>query len=328
MSILISAVICTYNRATYLKKAIQSLMAQNLKEEVYEILIVDNNSTDNTKKTVIEFSADVHNIHYIFEPIQGLSKARNTGLAEAKGEYVAYLDDDAIAEPDWLESILSCFEAATSPLGCVGGKIDPIWEAPCPEWLPDNYLSYLTILDWGPEPILIDSKKYLAGANMAFPTDLLRKLGGFNVELGRQGKKLLSSEEVWLQETIRRHSHDVYYDPSVVVKHHAAASRLVPDWFFQRLYWQGISNAFLDLARDPAFVDRRTSVILEYIKRLFTDLKDYIYFCLPVNHPHRFHRRCIKLQEIGYLWGLISLAKNIPSMPTEISSLREVTSLK
>lgn len=327
MSILISAIICTYNRATYLKKAIQSLADQNLKEEKYEILVIDNNSTDSTKNTVAEFS-NIQNIHYILEPIQGLSQARNTGLAKAKGKYVAYLDDDAIAEPNWLESILHCFKVTDSPIGCVGGKIDPIWEAPCPDWLPDNYLSYLTILDWGPNPILIDSKKYIAGANMAFPTALLKNLGGFNVELGRQGKKLLSSEEVWLQETIRRSGHTVHYDPSIVVKHHATESRLVPDWFFQRLYWQGISNAFLDLVRDPAFVDRRANVITEYIKRLFTDVKDYIYFWLPVNHPHRFHRRCIKLQEIGYLWGLISLAKKIPSIPTEIPSLQKVPSAK
>ena len=98
---------------------------------------------------------------------------------------------------DWLEAILHCFETSTLPIGCIGGKIDPIWEAPRPSWLPNDYLSYLTILNWGDEPIVIDRSKYVAGANMAFQAHLLRQVGGFNTELGRKGKNLLSSEEVW-----------------------------------------------------------------------------------------------------------------------------------
>lgn len=304
---LISAVICTFNRAAYLRKAIQSLVEQSLGSSQYEIIVVDNNSTDDTQTVVTREFADAANLTYIFEARVGLSQARNTGLEQARGKYIAYLDDDAIAAFNWLEATLTCFETATFPIGCVGGKINPIWEAPRPAWLPNDYLSYLTVLDWGDEPIAIDRSKYVAGASIAFQTELLRKLGGFSTALGRKGKSLLSSEEVWLQELIRRSGYIVYYDPKITVGHHVSASRLTREWFFRRLYWQGISSAFLDLAQNPGRLENRLKIVLKYTKNLLTHPEHYLYFLIPSKTSHSFHRRCGKLKTIGYFWGLISL---------------------
>ena len=101
----ISAVVCTLNRATYLARAVESLVNQTYPKEYYEIIVVDNGSTDNTREVVEQFSQCAI-IRYIYEPVKGLSQARNTGWQAAAGKYVAYLDDDAIARPRWLEKML------------------------------------------------------------------------------------------------------------------------------------------------------------------------------------------------------------------------------
>ena len=96
MNVQISAVVCTHNRAAYLRKALQSLVDQTMAQELYEIIVVDNASTDGTKQVVSEYSG-ASNLRCLYEPVIGLSRARNTGWGNARGEYVAYLDDDAVA---------------------------------------------------------------------------------------------------------------------------------------------------------------------------------------------------------------------------------------
>src|SRR3989337_3554689 len=108
MSFVISAIICTHNRVEYLTKAIQSLVDQNIPKSKYEIIVVDNCSTDSTREVVEKFSSK-SNIRYIYEPTLGANKARNTGWRNARGKYIAYLDDDAIASPVWLCRILQGF---------------------------------------------------------------------------------------------------------------------------------------------------------------------------------------------------------------------------
>jgi len=178
MTVRISAVICTFNRADYLGKAVNSLVDQTLSKEEYEILVVDNGSIDNTRKVALEEFSHVQNLRYLYEPILGLSQARNTGWRNAKGEYVAYLDDDAIASPRWLEAILDVFETVKPEPGCLGGKVEPIWEAPQPLWLPDSLLASLSFVDWSENPCNLDHKQWLVGTNIAFPKYLLKAAGG------------------------------------------------------------------------------------------------------------------------------------------------------
>ena len=147
MNIDISAIICTHNRASYLIKAIQSLVNQTLDKSLYEIIIVDNGSTDDTKRIVSEEFASVRNLKYVYEPILGLSQARNTGWKNAKGKYVAYLDDDAIADSQWIEKILLTFNSVKPTHGALGGKVEPIWESPRPRWVSDSMLVAVTIVD-------------------------------------------------------------------------------------------------------------------------------------------------------------------------------------
>lgn len=140
----LSVIICTFNRAHYLRKAIHSLLKQTLPPETFEILVVDNGSTDETCQMMTEEFDSVTNLRYLYEPTPGLSHARNTGWKHAQGDYVAYLDDDAIAVSDWCHNILNVFKSYEIRPGCVGGRVAPIWESSCPHWVSVTMQHYLS----------------------------------------------------------------------------------------------------------------------------------------------------------------------------------------
>lgn len=246
MSIRISAIICTLNRAAYLEKAIQSLVHQTLPKEQYEVIVVDNGSTDDTK-AVVEGFEHFGNLRYIQEPIIGLSQARNTGWQKAKGEYIAYLDDDAIACKDWLRRILHAFDTAQPRPGSVGGKVIPLWEVERPAWLPPEMENTFAIVDWGDKSkFLTEEHEHNVGCNVAYPLKILQECGGFNTNLGRKGTNLLSNDENLIRSYIRQHNLGIYYDPEICVEHHIPAERLVKRFFYRRLFWQGVSNEILN----------------------------------------------------------------------------------
>ncbi|PZD74231.1 GalNAc(5)-diNAcBac-PP-undecaprenol beta-1,3-glucosyltransferase [Acaryochloris thomasi RCC1774] len=306
MSVRISAIICTFNRSKYLQKAIQSLIDQTLEKYEYEILVVDNCSVDDTRKVVDDKSRIAGNLHYIYESEIGLSKARNTGWEAAKGEYIAYLDDDAIATPHWLATLLHNFENITPKPACIGGKIDPIWEAERPEWLPDKLLPYLTILDWSSELIIIDENQYIAGANMAFTQQALTLANGFQTKFGRRGKKLLSNEELVLQNQIRKHGLDIYYNPEAVVEHHVVADRLQQNWFVKRTYWQGVSRAFLIVSEQSPSVLQQWKMGVYSLLNLLKSPKRIVKSLLPSRNPRYLQARCSTASNIGYIVGLLT----------------------
>ncbi|NJQ97054.1 MAG: glycosyltransferase [Hydrococcus sp. CSU_1_8] len=276
MAIQISVVVCTFNRANYLRKAIQSLIKQSLETNSYEILVVDNRSTDETKQVITQEFSHIPNLRYLYGTHSRTVPSPQYRLDKMSlGNYVAYLDDDAIASFRWLENIIKVFETVTPKPGAVGGKVEPIWEFSKPSWLNDRFLPYLTIIDWSAVPTrLDDTNYYIAGANMAFPKSVLELVQGFPVKLGRQGKKLLSNEDAFLAKKIKQSDYSIYYVPELLVKHHIVKSRLNKQWFFQRIYWQGVSDAFfLSHETSHSYVERCQLAIAE-LKQLLKRLKN------------------------------------------------------
>ena len=161
----ITGVICTHNRERYLKRCIESLYTQTLDEQQYEVVVVDNGSTDKTREICDKF-VDCENFTYIYEPVLGLSNARNCGWKNATGDYVGYLDDDAVAAATWFEMALWSFESIEPQPEWVGGPIDLEWEQEPPDWITDEYRTTLGWMDWG------DKERFLTGAN--------ERLGGGN----------------------------------------------------------------------------------------------------------------------------------------------------
>ncbi len=308
----ISAIICTHNRADYLPNAISSLADQYLPEESYEIIVVDNRSTDKTREIVKGFGP-LGNIRYIHEPVLGLSHARNTGWQNAAAPYVAYLDDDAVANSAWLKKILHVFETVKPQPGCVGGRIKPVWEAPRPVWLGDEIVCSLTVLDWSDTPHVLRNlnAEWLAGANIAFPRELLQRLNGFTPYLDRSGARLLSSGDVFLEKQIQNSGHTCFYHPEVEVSHHIPASRLTPSWFIRRYYYQGVSDAVMQVLTDSPSRKIRMKTALKLVTGLLRQpgmLRD---LAIPTKDSKRFSRKCFTLITLGHLVGLLALPHHL-----------------
>ena len=134
--------------------------------------------------------------------------------------------------------------APARPAG--GGGPLPIGEAERPGWITRELEHHLGIVDWQRPPMfLAEDRLYLPGANVSYRRSVLRESGGFPLSLGRKGPCLLSNEELWMQSFIRSRGYPVWYDPEIVVRHHVQAERLTPSWFYERFYWQGVSDVIL-----------------------------------------------------------------------------------
>lgn len=221
----ISVVVCTYNRAGLLSELLRTLVIQTLSPDQYEIIIVDNNSTDATKDLCYSTIAENSGLHirYVSEINQGLSHARNRGWNEAQGLYVGYLDDDCKVPPGWLQ-IAQSIIADQAP-EVFGGPFYAYYNSPKPYWFKDEYGSHVQ----GSEPKLLPPGEFLDGGNFFINRNLLSKLGGFNTCLGMAGNKIGYGEETELQIRTRNQYPDsvIMYYPQLFVYHLVRREKMI-----------------------------------------------------------------------------------------------------
>jgi glucosyl-dolichyl phosphate glucuronosyltransferase len=304
----ISVVICTHNRAGYLRKALEGLRGQSLSPCRFETIVIDNASTDPTAEVVRQsLDTGFENLRYVFEPTLGLSVARNTGWRTALGEIVAFLDDDAIPSACWVERIGAAFKEVKPRPACVGGRIYPIWELPRPNWLPDELLGYLTIVDWFQAPTVLDvTKHFVAGANMAFLRSALHEIGGFDPQLGRVGDRLISGEELLAQRELASRGYTIYYDPSAAVGHHVVASRLKRSWFYERVFAEGVSEAVLRGRSGQYSRQHKTLAAVRSLTQVLSRPRLAVGLILPAITQKAVTRRCTALHWLGLARGYLS----------------------
>ena len=306
----VSVVICTHNRATYLEKALGSVLAQLSDHGSTEVLVVDNGSTDRTPQVVRDAQAR-SSVRYLREDRLGLCHARNAGWRAARGSYVAYLDDDAMALPGWTETVRRVFHALPS-VGVVGGPAMPRWEMDPPSWLSDHAARALALVDWpgGPKCIEDLDQEWLVGANMAVRRGVLEETGGFHRSLDRVGTNMLSNGDVHLQRQAIRLGYACYYDPGMAVRHVVPSERLDKRWFVRRYYWQGVSDAAMELVDDAPSPARR---LLEAGRRagrlVIRHPNQALALLRPTSHPESFTVKCCGWIEVGHIAGLLGAAK-------------------
>lgn len=244
MSKRITAAICTYNRASVLPGAIESLLQQRLSPTDYEILIVDNGSTDGTPAVIQHYQATNANLRSCVAPVLGLSHARNLAVQQARGEIIAFLDDDAVAAPQWLAALLAAYDAFPNAY-LVGGKILPQWQATRPAWLTDQLLPSLSVVDFGEQVRTLQEPQFLWGANFSLHRGRSGQSLAFRTDLGRCGANLIGEEEVAFQQQIRTLGGTVVYTPAAVVYHLIPATRLRRRYFVARAYGNGRTRALV-----------------------------------------------------------------------------------
>lgn len=231
---LLSVVICTYNRDDIIQGAIESLINQKIDPDSVEIIVVDNNSSDNTANVVQKYK----NIKYVFESEQGLANARNRGYKEAKGEYVAYIDDDARADSEWLQEIFKILEKKNPVPLAIGGPVHPFYISKKPEWFKDEY----EIRSWGDDPRFLKKGEDFSGSNMIFAKKILEESGGFDHNLGVKGNKLSLGEETsFFQKVWEKYGNEgvLYYSPNLIVYHLVPPEKMKLNYFLKRRFKVG-----------------------------------------------------------------------------------------
>jgi len=223
----VSVVIPTYNRAAMLRNAVNSVLAQDT-QTPFEIVIVDNNSQDDTESVVRALIAEhPDKVRYVVEREQGNAHARNRGVQTARGAIIAFIDDDVTVERDWLSTLKNVLDSRDD-LSFVGGRVLPQWDGPPPAWLTPEHWSPLALLDYGPEELIIggNSPRGLLTANIAFRRSVFDEVGTFSPHLQRVKNMIGSMEDTEFLLRVCRSSRQGLYSPRMIARAPVEVERL------------------------------------------------------------------------------------------------------
>ena len=219
----ISLVICTYNRSRYLPGSLESILLQTVDKSLFEVIVIDNASTDDTSQIVQTFISQNPSLHisYHFEKNKGLSFARNRGISEARSPLIAYVDDDVILTPDYLKKLIGFFEK-NPDAGGAGGKVIPKYESGSePVWMNKYLAGFVGNVNHGTNiKRFTSSMKYPAGCNMIYKKEVLLKAGGFNNELK------FRSDDKYIFYKVQEITDQIFYLPDAWLYHYIDSYRL------------------------------------------------------------------------------------------------------
>lgn len=242
----ISVIIPTRNRAALLPGVLQALAEQACRA-VFEVVIVDNASTDGTRTLVAARCASDPRFRRLHEPVLGRSAAMNAGAASARGALLLFTDDDVVMAPDWIETYRR-FIASRPPTGLLmaGGPIHPVASdlGPWPSWVGSEAATELMPLDWGQVERVLGSREYLWGANMALTAGVFERMGGWDVTIGRRGDERGTYEDVEYQDRIRRAGGAVWFCPRARVLHRLPEEHVTPARILSNAFARGRNSVW------------------------------------------------------------------------------------
>lgn len=231
---MISVIICTYNRDKYIYNVLKSIAQGTYSTDLYEIVLIDNNCTDNTRLEVERFMHDFPavSLRYFVETSQGLSHARNRGIKESKGDILVYVDDDATVNPGYLQAYSSWLDQHPETQAA-GGPIIPHYETGSePAWMTYFVKRLLTgYLYFGRKARPFPGGNYPGGGNAAYRSSVFDKVGLYNVELGRNGDSLSGGEEKDIFDKMKQQGMKFIYLPDAILYHSIPGYKLEEDYF-------------------------------------------------------------------------------------------------
>lgn len=242
--IMFSVIICTYNRDKFLYDALLHVAENDFPHKEYEIVLVNNNSTDNTENECLRFAEEFPDVQfrYFVETKQGLSHARNRGIDESHGEVLIFLDDDSFVKPDYLSNLKKQFEKHPETMA-FGGKITPRFESgETPKWLCRWTYSWVSAIDKGNKVVLFEGNSFPIGANMGFRKTCIDQCGQFNTELGRKKKNLMAGEEKDLFNRLKERNMPILYFPNIQVEHMIPPQRTTSNYIVRMGQGVGMSE--------------------------------------------------------------------------------------
>lgn len=274
---MISVIVCTYNREVYLPECLSHLAKQSADKEDYEVLIIDNNSTDNTANLADDFirAHPEVQVRYFCETNQGHTFARNRGIKEAKGKLLSFIDDDAFVDYNFIKEIQSYFDEHQH-VSAIGGKILPVYEGENPKWMSKYLLTLVSALDMGNSPKKFKGSKFPIGANMAFRKEVFKKYGLFNTDLGRRGSQLEGGDEKEVFLRLKKENEEIHYVPQVKVDHIIPEKRLTMEYI--KGLGVGVGSSEKRRVTKAGLMEVLKKIISEGIKITATVLLFIVYF--------------------------------------------------
>lgn len=294
-------IVCTYNRADSLCDTLGALRVQRTHPEcIWEVIVVDNNSSDHTRRVVEELQRDWPQLRYEFESTQGLSHARNHGIKCARGEVILFTDDDVLPEPDWLENTLAGLERYDAD--ACGGYIAPIWEAPPPPWLTERFHGFLAVRTERSDDHPVTSPGQAPfGANMAFKNAVFCRVGVFDTRRGRKGKVLASGEDGEMFERILAAGLKVVFLGGSRVHHKVEAFR-VTKRYLRRWRFQASRN--LAISRGVPGARRICNIPFYLFPQLTFSVARALIYKFTKPSDEAFHQEMIVCHFLGTVQGL------------------------
>lgn len=263
--LILSIVICTYNREEFIGKTLLHLSQMSLSFTDFEAIVVNNNSTDSTEKICKDFMQKhpEMQIKYCLETQQGHSFARNRGIKEAEGKFIAYIDDDAFVHQDFGSNIIRFFNEHPE-VNAIGGRIIPAYQQEKPKWMSHYLLPLVSALDMGKTPKPFQGRKFPVGANVTFRKSVFERYGMFNVQLGRIGTGLMGGDEKEMIYRMKKNGEHIYYVPDVVVDHVIPPRRLQMNYI--RGLAEGVGQSEKRRLQNESLVPKISRALEELIK--------------------------------------------------------------
>lgn len=290
---LISIVLCTYNNADSLAITLEHIACQRLTDtSIVEVIVVDNNSPDHTRQVFDKFGLYSSIVfHYFFEPRQGLSHARNTGVEKAKGQYILFTDDDADIPDDWVARYLQKIHEVAPD--CLYSKININWEKPVPWWYTNRFRPCFVGLDYGDSAIDVDNfDKEFFGKNFCIKKEIILQYGGFDPALGRNGTRLIAGEETIIYRRLVEEGRRILYFPEAPVGHRLK-DREYSEANITKQFIDGAHSSYhvAKLTARKKLLDRPLGVLLDSLTAIPLSLANIVKYAIVRNRQEVFFHR-------------------------------------
>ena len=296
----VSVIVATYNRCDVVRGAVESLMNQDSRGTSYEVIVVDNNSTDATRSTLEELCSKYDTLSYHFERQQGVSYARNRGIAAARAPILAFTDDDIKPAPDWIASVSEGFKRFPEA-DCIGGKVLPQTATEFPMWLTSKHWTPLALLDMGDKPLVLDvlNGPGLVAANLAVRAAVFKDVGLFQPELQRVKSFIGSLEDHEFEMRLGAAKKRLMYLPELIVYAQVLDERL--NKAYHRRWYRGHGH-FYALMRNQQFESSKArlfDVPSHLYRRTCANVVDWVRYRLKRNEELQLQQEL----ELEFFWG-------------------------
>lgn len=289
--IFLSIIICTLNRRKELLNCLCELVEQAVEFSDVEIIIVDNGSTDGTEEAVRKSISNISiPCSYVYEGRPGLSNARNAGRSKARGEVLAYIDDDAIPHSDWVKRVREHFLTRSSD--CLAGRVMLKLETSLPEWFPSDLLWILGESRFGEQERMLTEEESPQGQNFALKARVFDVIGGFDPRIR------LYCDEVEFFRRVRARGFTIAYRPDIAVDHFVSTSRLCKKALRRKAFMMGQGAAVMQILRSSDLLNR-LGWATKYF--LLASRVGLAWFVRP-----RFDREFTFYFDLGYLYRILS----------------------